>query len=183
MTTAVTHAIAESDLQPRFGPPHPRAVNKVKSALDEWMTGFIQRSPFMVVGTATSDGECDVSPKGGAPGFVAILDPRTLLIPDYAGNNLFFGHRNLLDNPKVALLFLIPGEGYTVRVVGEAQIVDDEESLQVLRASSGELPRLGIRVAIQECFSHCPKALTRSDLWNPARHTRFPKPVLAAATT
>ncbi len=182
MTIAVSHAISESDFLPRFGPPHPRAVNKVRPALDEWMTGFIQRSPFMVVGTATSGGDCDVSPKGGAPGFVAILDPRTLLIPDYAGNNLFFGHRNLMDNPHVALLFLIPGEGRTVRVTGVAQLVDDEASLAAVRGSSGEEPRLGIKVEIEECFSHCPKALTRSDLWNPTKHTRFPKPVLAATT-
>ncbi|HEY8693419.1 MAG TPA: MSMEG_1061 family FMN-dependent PPOX-type flavoprotein [Chloroflexota bacterium] len=175
-TPTVSHAIREADLSERFGPPSPRVVDKVQPKLTAWMTEFIHRSPFMVLATSTSDGACDVSPKGGGPGFVTVLDEQTLLVPDYAGNNLFFGHKNIMDNPQVALLFLIPGEGWAVRVNGRAQIVDDEASMAALGvAPHGEKPRLGIKVFIAECFSHCPKALVRSDIWNPEKRARFPK--------
>ena len=175
-TPTVSHALREAELNERFGPPNPVAANKVKPELDQWMAEFIRRAPFIVVATSTSEGACDVSPKGGDPGFVTIVDDRTLLIPDYAGNNLFFGHKNLMDNPQLGLLFLIPGEGWTVRVNGRAQIVDDGASLTALGTSSNrEKPRLAVKVSIDECFSHCPKALVRSDLWNPAKHNRFPK--------
>ncbi len=177
MMTTLSHAVCAEELNERFGPVNPRAATKVKPALSEWMAGFIRRSPFMVLATASAGGAIDTSPKGGDPGFVAIVDNRTLLIPDYAGNNLFFGHRNVLENPQVSLLFMIPGETWTVRVTGRALIVDDEESLMLLGAcSNGEKPRLGIRVAIEECFQHCPKAFNRADLWNPAKYGSFPKP-------
>ncbi|HLY67138.1 MAG TPA: MSMEG_1061 family FMN-dependent PPOX-type flavoprotein [Chloroflexota bacterium] len=176
MTPAIEHAICETDLAERFGPPAAEVANKVQPRLTDWMTEFIRRSPFMVMATSTSSGACDVSPKGGGPGFVVVVDDQTLLIPDYKGNNLFFGHRNIFDNPQVALLFLIPGEGWTVRVTGHVQIVDDAESLQTLGAAPhGERPRLGLKVSIDECFSHCPKALVRSDIWNPEKRSRFPK--------
>lgn len=175
-TRIISHAIGEAELSERFGAPHPQVVDKVQSRLTEWMTEFIRRSPFMVLATSTSSGACDVSPKGGGSGFVAVLDEQTLLIPDYAGNNLFFGHKNVMDNPRIGMLFLIPCEGWTVRVNGRAQIVDDEASMATLGvAPHGEKPRLGIKVFIEECFSHCPKALVRSDLWNPEKRSRFPK--------
>ena len=175
-TPTLSHAIVESDLAERFGLPKPEVINKVQPRLSEWMMQFIQRSPFAVLATSTSTGACDVSPKGGGPGFVTILDDQTLLVPDYAGNNLFFGHKNLMDNPQVAILFLIPGEGWAVRVNGRAQIVDDESSMTAMGiAPHGEKPRLGIKVSIEECFSHCPKALTRADIWNPEKRTRLPK--------
>ena len=176
MTTPVTHALCEADLEARFGSPHPpQAANKVKPELTEWMAEFIRHSPFVVLATSTSNGACDVSPKGGGPGFVAVLDARTLLIPDYAGNNLFFGHRNILDNPQLGLLFMIPGEGWTLRVNGRAQLVDDDGSLATLALEGkAEKPRLGIKVAIEECFSHCTKAFARSDLWNPEKHRVLP---------
>ena len=121
-----------------------------------------------------------MSPKGGGAGFVKIVDDTTLLIPDYKGNNLFFGHRNLMDNPRLGLLFMLPGEGWCVRVNGRAQILDDKASLETLGpAPYGERPRLAIKVSIEECFSHCPKALTRSDVWNPdkrSRHAKKPDP-------
>jgi PPOX class probable FMN-dependent enzyme len=140
------------------------------------MAEFIRRSPFMVMATSTSGGACDVSPKGGGAGFVMIVDEQTLLIPDYTGNNLFFGHKNLMDNPQVALLFFIPGETWTVRVNGHAQIVDDAGSLELLGpAPHGERPRLATKVFIDECFSHCPMALVRSDVWNPDKRSRFAK--------
>lgn len=172
----ISHAISEEDLAERFGAPSPTVANKVRPQLDEWMTRFIERSPFMVMATATASGACDVSPKGGGPGFVMVVDERTLLFPDYTGNNLFFGHKNLMENPQLGMLFMIPGEGWCVRVNGHAQIVDDRESLEALGpAPHGERPRLALRVSIDECFSHCPKALVRSDVWNPDKRTRLPK--------
>jgi PPOX class probable FMN-dependent enzyme len=175
-TPTISHAIGAEELNERFGPPKPEVVNKVQPRLTEWMAEFIQHSPFMVMATSTAGGACDVSPKGGGAGFTKVLDDRTLLIPDYTGNNLFFGHKNLMDNPQVGLLFMIPGEGWCVRVNGHAQIVDDQESLEALgRAPHGERPRLAVRVFIDECFSHCPKALVRSDIWNPEKRMRLPK--------
>src|SRR5438552_11746829 len=109
-TPTIEHALCEEELNERFGPPAAEVTNKVQPRLTEWMTGFIQRSPFMVIATSTSTGACDVSPKGGGAGFVAVVDEKTLLIPDYKGNNLFFGHRNIMDNPQVGLLFMVPGE-------------------------------------------------------------------------
>src|ERR687885_2620706 len=157
-TTHADHTIQESELNERFGPPVPEVVNKVQPRLTEWMSEFIHRSPFMVMATASADGACDLAPKGGDPGFVAVLDDQTLLVPDYSGNNLFFGHHNLFENPQVGLLFIIPGEGWTLRVQGWAQLVDDEASMAALgTASYGERPRLGIKVSIEKCFPHCPK--------------------------
>lgn len=171
---STNHAISDRELSERFGPPHPAAAKKVQSSLTDWMTRYIAQSPFLVMATSTNDGACDVSPKGGAPGFVAVLDAQTLLIPDYAGNNLFFGHRNILNNSHVGLIFMIPGEGSTVRVNGRAQIVDDAESLTVLgSATNGEAPRLGTKIFIDECFGHCPKAFVRADLWNPGKFGTF----------
>jgi PPOX class probable FMN-dependent enzyme len=175
-TIDIEHAICADELDERFGPPNPETVHKVQPRLTEWMTEFIRRAPFMVMATSNAKGDLDVSPKGGGPGFVAVLDDTTLLLPDYRGNNLFFGHRNLMEHPQVGLLFLIPGEGWCVRVNGRAQIVDDQASLERLGpAPHGERPRLAVKVFIEECFSHCPKALTRSDIWNPEKRTRFPK--------
>jgi len=140
------------------------------------MIEFIHRSPFIVLATSNSNGVCDVSPKGGSPGFVVVADDQTLLIPDYGGNNLFHGHHNLFENPQVGLLFVLPGEGWTVRVRGAAQLVDDESSMATLgTATNGERPRLGIKVLVEECFCHCPKAFVRSDLWNPEKHSHFAK--------
>jgi uncharacterized protein len=176
MAATLSHAVRANELNERFGSVKPTTANKVKPSLTEWMTEFIQHSPFMVMATSGASGAVDASPKGGAPGFVMVLDRQTLLIPDFAGNNLFFGHRNILENPQVALIFLVPGEGWTVRVNGHAQIVDDAESLTELAESpNGEGPRLGIKIFIDECFSHCPKAFARSDIWNPENHIRLPK--------
>ncbi|HEX6512368.1 MAG TPA: MSMEG_1061 family FMN-dependent PPOX-type flavoprotein [Chloroflexota bacterium] len=175
-TSTIGHALREEELNERFGPPQPAVVNKVQLRLTDWMAEFIRRSPFMVMGTATSSGAVDVSPKGGGPGFVSIIDDQTLLIPDYRGNNLFFGHRNLMDNPQLALIFFIPGEGWTLRVNGRGEIVDDDYSLEALGpAPHGERPRLAIKLFIAECFSQCPKALVRSDIWNPEKRSRLPK--------
>jgi PPOX class probable FMN-dependent enzyme len=110
-----------------------------------------------------------VSPRGDPPGFVRILDERTLLIPDRPGNRIADTLTNLLADGRIALLFLIPGVGDTFRVNGRAAIVEDAELLAA-SAVDGKAPRIGLLVEIEEAYTQCPKAFIRSDLWNPARH-------------
>jgi uncharacterized protein len=144
-------------------------VTKIADRLNHLTRQFIERSPFVCVGTASPEGGLDVSPRGDPAGFVRILDERTLLLPDRPGNRIADTLTNLLRDPRIALLFLIPGVGDTFRVNGTAEIVDDPELLAA-SAVSGKVPRLGLLVAIEEAYTQCPKALIRSELWNPERH-------------
>ena len=120
------------------------------------------------MGTADPDGGLDVSPRGDPPGFVRILDERTLLLPERPGNRLADSLRNLLRDPRIALLFVIPGVGDTFRVNGEAVIVDDPELLAP-SAVEGKVPRLGLVISVREAYTQCSKAFLRSELWNPER--------------
>jgi uncharacterized protein len=121
------------------------------------------------VGTASPDGGLDVSPRGDPAGFVRILDERTLLLPDRPGNRIADTLTNLLRDPRIALLFLLPGVGDTFRVNGTAEIIDDPELLAD-SAVDGKVPRLGLLIDIEECYTQCAKAIIRSELWNPERH-------------
>jgi PPOX class probable FMN-dependent enzyme len=123
----------------------------------------------MCIATSAPDGRCDVSPRGDPAGFVRILDDRTLLIPDRPGNRIADTLRNVLENPQLGLLFLIPGIGDSFRVNGRASIIDDRELLAE-SAVDGKPPKLGILVEIEEAYMQCSKALIRSDLWNPEHH-------------
>ena len=123
----------------------------------------------MCLATSAPDGSCDVSPRGDPAGFVRILDERTLLIPDRPGNRIADSLRNILVNPHVGLLFLVPGVGDTFRVNGRATLVTDEELLAGSEVE-GKAPKLGILVEIDEAYTQCSKALIRSDLWNPEQH-------------
>ena len=149
-----------------LGNPNPLTRNKVFKALDETTIGFIQRSPFIVLATADAAGNQDASPKGDGPGFVAVEDATTLLIPERKGNKLMFGLKNILENPRVGIIFLIPGTNETLRVNGTAELTVDPEVLQRLTAR-GAPALLAIRVTVQECFFHCAKAFIRSQLWKP----------------
>jgi PPOX class probable FMN-dependent enzyme len=156
----------EDELRALMGLPSERAVKKESATLDEPTRKFIEHSPFLLLATANSAGQCDVSPKGDGPGFVRVLDERHLVIPDRPGNKRLDGMRNLLQNPHVGLIFLIPGREETLRVNGRASIVRDEEILAPL-AARGKQPLLAIGVEVEECFFHCPKAFRRSQLWEP----------------
>ncbi len=158
---------SESELRQLMGTPSERAVKKESANVDEHGRDFIARSPFLLLATSSASGRCDVSPKGDAPGFVRVLDEHHLAIPDRIGNKRLDGMRNILENPHVGLIFLIPGREETLRVNGRAWIVRDEELLTTLSAQ-GKLPQLAIGVEIEECFFHCPKAFRRSKLWEPA---------------
>ena len=159
----------ESELRELIGVPSEIVVSKIADHLNELTRQFIERSPFVCVGTASPDGGLDVSPRGDPAGFVRILDERTLLMPDRPGNRIADTLRNLLADPRIALLFLIPGIGDTFRVNGRAEVIDDQELLAG-SAVGGRVPKLGLLISIEEAYTQCPKALIRSDLWNPERH-------------
>jgi PPOX class probable FMN-dependent enzyme len=152
-----------------IGSPSDVIVAKVSDRLNDLTRQFVERAPFVCVATCRPDGGLDISPRGDPAGFVQILDDRRLLIPERPGNRLADTLTNLLADPRIGLLFLIPGIGDTFRVNGRAAIVDDAELLAA-SAVEGRTPKLGVVVAIEEAFTHCPKALIRSDLWNPDRH-------------
>jgi uncharacterized protein len=151
------------------GEPQPVVVSKIVDHLNGLTRQFIERAPFVCLATSAPDGSCDVSPRGDPAGFVRILDERTLLVPDRPGNRIADSLRNILVNPHVGLLFVIPGVGDTFRVNGRATITDDAGLLAPC-AVEGKTPRLGIVIEIDEAYTQCSKALIRSDLWNPDRH-------------
>jgi uncharacterized protein len=166
--TATRAIMTEERLREILGEPTPLVAAKIADRLNDLTRKFIERSPFLCVATAHAERGLDVSPRGDPEGFVQILDERTLLIPDRPGNRIADTLTNLLVDPRIALLFLIPGVGDTFRVNGRAEIVEDPELLAP-SAVDGRAPRLGILVHIEEAFTQCPKALVRSDLWNAER--------------
>lgn len=157
---------SEADLRSILGEPSQLVVAKIADRLNPLTRHFVERSPFLCIATASREGGLDVSPRGDPAGFVRIVDERTLLIPDRPGNKLADTLRNILEDPRVALLFLIPGIDDTFRVNGRAVLIDDADLLAA-SAVEGKAPRLGILVSIEECYTQCPKAFRRSDLWNP----------------
>lgn len=159
----------ETALRAVIGEPSELVLTKIADGLNGLTRRFIERSPFVCVATARPDGGLDVSPRGDPRGFVRILDDRTLLLPDRPGNRIADTLTNLLEDPRIALLFLIPGVGDTFRVNGRARIVDDLELLAPSEVD-GKVPRLGLLVSIEEAYTQCSKALIRSDLWNPEHH-------------
>jgi PPOX class probable FMN-dependent enzyme len=167
MPSADPHRISTVDeLRALVGEAGPAVEAKIGAALDEHARAFIARSPFLVLATSDGRGREDVSPKGDDPGFVAVEDDGTLLIPDRSGNRLVFGLQNILDNPHVGLLFMIPGTGETLRVSGTAELTRDPAILERLTAR-GKPALLAIRVRVDECFFHCAKAFLRARLWKP----------------
>ena len=157
---------SEQALRDVLGAPSTRSVLKERSTLDSHCVAFIERSAFVLVATCGQDGRCDVSPKGDAPGFVHVLDDRRLVIPDRPGNKRLDGMRNLLANPHIGLLFLVPGREETLRVNGRAWITQDPQVLDLCVAQD-KRPLLAIGVEVEQCFMHCAKAFRRSQLWLP----------------
>lgn len=159
----------ETALRGIIGEPTELVKSKIVDYIHPLNRRFIELSPFVVVATGRPDGGLDVSPRGDPPGFVRVLDEKTLLLPDRPGNKLADTLTNLLEDDRIAVLFLIPGIGETFRVNGRGRIVDDAELLQD-SAVEGKAPKLGILVTVEEAYGQCPKALIRSDLWNPEKH-------------
>jgi uncharacterized protein len=165
--TAFTDVLGSTDeLAALYGAPVEAVVNKIIDRLDGHCRDFIARAPFVLVATADTDGNCDVSPKGGAPGFVGVLDDRRLAIPDAPGNRLVYSLKNVVSSRRVGLLFLIPGMEETLRVNGRACLTRDEALLERL-AVDAKPPKLAIGVEVEEAFLHCAKAFKRSALWRP----------------
>lgn len=166
-------------LRELYGEPGPLAARKVLDRLDAHCRRFIALSPFLVLGTSDAAGRQDVSPRGDPPGFVRVLDDRTLLVPDRPGNNRVDSLGNVVGHPAVALLFLVPGVDETLRVNGRGRITTDA-ALLAGSAVNGKAPRTGLLVSVEECFLHCGKALIRARLWDPeTRIERRSFPTLA----
>jgi PPOX class probable FMN-dependent enzyme len=153
-------------LRAMYGQVSPIAQVKVWSRIEPSARDFIARAPFAVMATTDADGNVDVSPKGDGPGFVAVEDERTLLIPDRRGNKLVFGLQNILANAHVGLIFMVPGTNETLRVNGRAELTRDPDLCARL-AARGQPALLVVRVTVDECFFHCPKAFLRASLWKP----------------
>ena len=153
-------------LRALYGEPPPTSILKEIDRINSGYRKLIEAAPFVVIATAGPEG-LDCSPKGDAPGFVRILDDRTLAIPDRPGNNRVDGFTNLMRDPRISLLFLIPGCGETLRVNGRAAITTDPELMQSF-AVNGKRPRCVLIVEIERIYFHCSKAIVRSRLWDAA---------------
>ena len=159
------HVIETAEqLRSSYGEPSERAARKSLDRLDGHCRRFIDLSPFVVLASAGSDGRVDCSPRGDPAGFVAVLDDRTVLLPDRLGNNRVDSLRNVLESPYVGLLFLIPGVDETLRLNGRASLTTDPNLLEPLSVK-GRAPRSGLVIEVEEVFLQCTKALVRSRLW------------------
>ena len=156
-------------LRAHFGEMTTLAAHKVLPRLDRHSRAFIALSPFLVLATADSDGGVDASPRGDAPGFVAMLDDTTLVIPDRPGNRRVDSFSNVIRHPGIGLIFFVPGFDETLRVNGTGRVVTEAALLAPLEAQ-GKVPATGLLVSISQVFFHCGKALIRAKLWDPSRH-------------
>jgi len=143
-------------------------INKSIDHIDDMCARFIAATPFVMVSTRGADGLLDMSPKGDPAGFVEVLDPKTLAIPDRLGNKRFDTFENLFENPEVGLFFMIPGNKDTLRVSGTGKLVRDS-ALQARMAVNGKEPNFVLIVTVQEAMMHCPKCMVRSHLWEPEK--------------
>ncbi|MGW1056800.1 pyridoxamine 5'-phosphate oxidase family protein [Micromonospora sp. NBC_01412] len=163
MTVEIT---SHEELRELLGTPNARAAAKERRALHERDRQWLAASPFCLVATAGADGTCDVSPKGDPPGFALPLDDTTIAVPERPGNRRADGYRNILDNPHVGLIFLVPGRTDTLRINGRARLVRDAPFFDDM-VVKGHRPILAIVVEIEQIFYHCAKAFLRSELWRP----------------
>jgi uncharacterized protein len=164
---------SQEKLRALIGVPSAHVGLKIHTTLNAAARGFIARSPLLLLATCDGDGMPIISPRGDAPGFVAVLDERTLLIPERKGNKLVFSLQNVLGNPKVGLLFLLPGTCETLRVQGSAELTDEPVLCGQL-AARGANALLVLKVSVQSCYFHCAKALLRAQLWE---HETWPAPI------
>jgi len=173
-TSSRVHALTsrvistEAQLRALLGEPAALTLAKISHGLNAVTRQFVERSPFVCIATSDLQGHCDLSPRGDAPGFVRILDDRTLLLPDRPGNRLADSLRNVLANPHIGMLFVVPGVTDTFRVNGRATLTTDAELLAP-SAVEGKVPVLGVLVDIDEAYTQCAKAFIRSHLWDAGR--------------
>lgn len=155
----------DAELRDVYRPPAPRAAQKVLDRLDVHCRNFIELSPFCVLSSSNADGQADASPRGDPPGFVKVLDEKTLLLPDRPGNNQVDSLQNIVQNPGVGLLFFVPGMNETLRVKGKAEVTTDPALLEPLTVGR-RAPLSGLKVVVEEAFLHCGRALIRSRIWD-----------------
>jgi PPOX class probable FMN-dependent enzyme len=158
------HSVAE--LREIVPPAHPTTETKLLDHLDEQASAFLTASPFLLLSTSDRDGYINVSPRGDEPGFVRIEDYRTIVLPERKGNNLAFGLQDIIQNPNVGIIALVPNAGETLRINGRATILAEPELLQEL-ARQGKPAMLAIRVSIQRAFFQCARSILRAQIWKP----------------
>ena len=167
-----SQTVTQNQFVKAFGHPRERAVAKVKNTMSDQVQAYIAQSSLVVMATSNESGHCDASPKGGKPGFVKILDDQHLIVPDVAGNKLFQSYLNMLENPHIGLLFLIPGSNDTVRVNGRVSLLSAKEleelniRLSLNNPDDNSIQLQGILVEVEEAYTHCPRAFKFADLWN-----------------
>lgn len=156
------------ELQAILGEQFDNQANKVIDHIDDHCRAWIERSPFVVISSTSATGAMDVSPKGDPPGFVRVLDPKTIAVPDRPGNHRGDTFRNVLENPHVGLMFVVPMRREVVRVSGSATISNDATLLESM-AVGDKVPTLALVVRVQEAMFHCGKSMIRSHMWEPDR--------------
>ena len=164
--TATDIVTSEDEIRAVLPGIHPSQPGKVIDHIDDHCRAWIERSPFLTIATYDSQGRVDVSPKGDPAGFVKVIDPHSIAIPDRPGNHRFDGFRNILETGRIGLVFLVPNRNEVVRVNGSAQVVRDLP-LRESMAIKGRVPEFAILVSVEEAFYHCGKAIIRSRLWKP----------------
>jgi PPOX class probable FMN-dependent enzyme len=163
----LTEITSETQLREILGKPLPRVVNKDRRSLHDYDKQWLANSPFCLVATSSADGSCEVSPKGDPPGFTLVLNDNTIALPERPGNRRADGFRNILTNPHVGLIYLIPGRPDTLRINGRARLLREAPFFDQMIVK-GHRPLLALVVEIEQVRYHCPKALLRSNLWKPA---------------
>lgn len=161
-----TEITTEAALRALLGNPAQRVVDKDRQALTSEHRAWLAASPFCLVATSDAAGTCDVSPKGDPPGLAVVVDDTTLAIPERQGNRRADGFANILQNPRVGLIFFVPGRGDTLRVNGRATLLSDAPYAEQM-VVRGHRPEVIVEVAVEQIFFHCAKALLRSKLWDP----------------
>ncbi|MGW3571373.1 pyridoxamine 5'-phosphate oxidase family protein [Streptomyces sp. NPDC000941] len=164
--TDLVEVSSEAELRELVGEPNQQAANKSRPALHQLDREWLARSPFCLIATSDAQGRCDVSPKGDPAGFTLVLDDTTIAIPDRPGNKRMDGFRNVLANPHVGLIYLLPGRSDTLRINGRARLLRDAPFFDDMVVKRNR-PRLALLVEIEEVFHHCAKAFLRSELWKP----------------
>lgn len=165
--TSMQEVTSEAELRELLGAPMPRSLTKERKTLHERDKEWLAHSPFCLIATSGADGSCDVSPKGDPPGFTLVLDDSTIALPDRYGNRRADGFRNILANPHVGLIYLIPGRKETLRINGCARLIREAPFFDEMIVK-GHRPALALLVEIDQIFFHCMKAFMRSRLWEPA---------------
>lgn len=160
-----TELSSVADLRDVYRQPNRAPLEKVIHQLDDHCVNFLAQSPFFVLSTSDGNGVCDGSPKGGAPGFVEALDPNHVAWADFSGNNRLDSFQNIVDNPSVALLFMIPGLDETLRINGRARLTTDEALTNQFKIGDRDA-KVVVVVEVAEAYIHCAKALRRSELWD-----------------